>query len=212
MAPGGVETVPLLALLVDVLLAAGDRDEARRCADRLAAVSVEGFGPYVGASIALARGRVALATGDEDARPLLREALDGFSRAQCPWETARCRLDLAIESAEERPEVALAEARAAYDAFGGLRAARHVDATAALLRNLGVKVRAAHSEGGVLTRREAEILELLGEGLSNPEIAARLFISRKTVEHHVGHVLAKLGLRSRAEAAGYAVRAKQGPE
>jgi DNA-binding NarL/FixJ family response regulator len=50
-------------------------------------------------------------------------------------------------------------------------------------------------------------LELLSHGLSNPQIAERLYISRKTAEHHVANVLAKLGLRSRAQAAGYAVRA-----
>ena len=51
-----------------------------------------------------------------------------------------------------------------------------------------------------LTRREAEILALLSEGLRNSTIAKRLFVSTKTVEHHVSAILAKLGVPSRAEA------------
>jgi DNA-binding CsgD family transcriptional regulator len=57
-----------------------------------------------------------------------------------------------------------------------------------------------------LTRREREILALIAQRLTNPEIAARLFISPKTTEHHVGNILGKLGAANRREAAAIAVR------
>ena len=60
------------------------------------------------------------------------------------------------------------------------------------------------AEGGGwenLTKAEAKVAELVAEGLSNPDIARRLFISRRTVQSHVSHALEKLGLSSRVELA-----------
>lgn len=57
-----------------------------------------------------------------------------------------------------------------------------------------------------LTKREMEVLDLLGEGLRHDDIARKLFISPKTVATHVEHILRKLGVRSRAEAIAVAYR------
>jgi DNA-binding NarL/FixJ family response regulator len=60
---------------------------------------------------------------------------------------------------------------------------------------------ATPGRAGGLTRREHEIAELLSEGLSNKEIAARLVIGQRTAETHVEHILGKLGFSSRAQVA-----------
>ncbi|HET9290696.1 MAG TPA: LuxR C-terminal-related transcriptional regulator, partial [Actinomycetes bacterium] len=104
------------------------------------------------------------------------------------------------------PELAVAEARSALATFERLGAAGDADATDALLRSLGVTGRTGPKRRGELTRREQEVLRLVGLGLSNPEIAQRLFISRKTAAHHVSNVLAKLGVRNRAGAIAHATR------
>lgn len=61
-----------------------------------------------------------------------------------------------------------------------------------------------------LSERELEILDLIAEGLTNREIGARLYLSEKTVKHHVSDLLAKLGLGRRVEAAGFAIRLRSG--
>jgi DNA-binding NarL/FixJ family response regulator len=204
--PGSTAAASLLALLVDVHLERGAVADATATLDTLLRCGAVDTSAYVRAVSALARGRVCLAAGTGDPLGCLRAALAGFAEAQMPMELARARLELAHALRAEQPEVALAEARAALEAFERLQAARQADAAAAVLRSLGVRPATARRSPGALTRRETEVLELLGHGLSNPEIADRLYISRKTVEHHVGNILAKLGLRSRAEAAAYAAR------
>jgi DNA-binding CsgD family transcriptional regulator len=163
-------------------------------------------GAHLEARAALAKGKVCLASGEGDARACLRDALAAFSLAEMPHELARVRLELARASAHEQPEIAVSEAKAALEAFELRRAAPDADDAAALLRSLGAAGRSAPRLGAALTRRETEVLDLLGHGLSNAEIAARLFISTKTAEHHVGRILRKLGLRNRAEAAAYVAR------
>jgi DNA-binding NarL/FixJ family response regulator len=54
-----------------------------------------------------------------------------------------------------------------------------------------------------LTSRETEVAHLVGKGMSNPEVAAELFISRKAVEYHLGNIYAKCGLRGRQELRRY---------
>ena len=78
---------------------------------------------------------------------------------------------------------------------------------------LGASVVMASTEPPVeeLSVREREVLELLGRGLRNREIAERLVVSEATVKTHVRHILEKLRLRNRAEAAAFAVRGRAAP-
>jgi DNA-binding CsgD family transcriptional regulator/Tfp pilus assembly protein PilF len=201
-----LESAALTELLVRAAIGAGDIGLASTWAARLAK-DAAGTPELVHARAERARGLVARSEGDraETVRHLGSAAM-AFGRLALPYEAAQVRLEIAEVLADGEREAAIAEARIAIAAFDELGASRDADAAAALLRSLGARVARGERAGTTLTRRELEVLALLGEGLSNRQIGDRLFITRKTVEHHVASILAKVGLAGRAEAAAYAVR------
>jgi DNA-binding NarL/FixJ family response regulator len=197
---------PLLAQLVEARLLEGHRDGAAAAASALERIAEQRPRERVEALALAARGRIALAEGRDDAAGLLHEAVNRFAELGGRLEAARTRLDLAHALAASSPELAIDAARHARVELEALGANRDADAAAALMRSLGAKGRAGPRAAGLLSRRETEVLRLLADGLSNRAIAERLFISPKTVEHHVSRIYAKLNLSTRAEAAAYAAR------
>ena len=197
---------PVLALLVDVELADGAVDDARRAAERLAAWAESQPGHYLRAAAALARGKVCLAEGSPDARSCLQAALASFAEAQMPLALAQTRLELARAVAAERPEVAVAEATGALAEFERLNAARNADAAAALLRSLGGPARPGPRAAGA-----ADEAGGAGPGAAGPRpVQPR---DRRAALHQPQDGGAprraassrSSGLRGRAEAAAYAV-------
>jgi DNA-binding CsgD family transcriptional regulator len=137
-----------------------------------------------------------------------RAAAEAWQQLGCPYEHA---LALADSDAER-------DLLAALDQLERLGARPAADAVAARLRELGVRRRprrprrATLANPAGLTARELEVLGLLGADLRNADIAARLHISEKTVDHHVSAILAKLGVRTRREATQVAVARGIGPQ
>ena len=207
--PADPGCAPALALLIEIQLGRDEPSAAERTLGRLKALAANAGDDLVTALLQLSQGRVAAAAGDERAIADLRRAFEAMSALNLPLEAGRARLELARAMAGRSTDAAAAEARLALRAFERLGAARDADAAAALLRELGGGGRARRGPHGPLTPRETEVLGLLASGLSNADIAHRLVISRRTAEHHVASVMSKLGLRSRAEAAAYAVRAPE---
>ena len=140
-----------------------------------------------------ARGFLAAAEG----RPADAAAALAAAAEACPssFHAARLRLEVARLHRDR------AGVLAAIEAFEGMQARGAADRARALARQLGLRPGRHRRRAGVLSERELEVALLVASGKTNAEIGAQLYLSPRTVERHVGAILAKLGCRSRVELA-----------
>ena len=145
----------------------------------------------------------------ELAEPCRLQMAGDWEQAARLWTTLGCPYEAALALYDAPDEAAL---RQALKIFTGLGASAAAQITRQKMRLLGIRsiprdprpATRAHPLG--LTAREREVLELICAGHTNSEIAAKLFISTKTVDHHVSAVLAKLDAPTREVAASHAAR------
>jgi len=142
------------------------------------------------------------------AGPFQRELAADWEGAARLWTDLGCPYEAGLALLGTTTEAPLHEALRIFTALGARATAR---LTQQKMRRLGIRSIPAgprpatreHPRG--LTRREQEVLELIAAGLTNAEIAAKLFISSKTVDHHVSSILAKLDVPTRGAAVQWAV-------
>jgi DNA-binding CsgD family transcriptional regulator len=187
----------LLPGAVEVLLAVGAVDEAVAATDELERIAAAFGSEAVQAMADHARGGALLAGGDAGAAvPALLRSLLAWQDLEVPYEAARARVRMAralialgdLDTATGE----LAAARRTFGDLGATPAAREVDRLLA----------PTHPAG--LTDREVEVLRLVATGSSNPEIAAALVLSEKTVARHLSNIFTKLDVRTRTAAAAFA--------
>lgn len=205
---------PALALLVELELRRNDLTSAAKAARRLLSLEEACSSNEIRAMGRLAAARIANHKGDHRAAiDDLETALTLLVHRDRPLLTAEVRLELAraLAAAGDRT-AAIVEAEAALATFLRLGVVPHIKTGQGVLAGLstesrGVEVSAAAAPrlrmAESLTRREAEVARLVAEGLTNREVADRLFLSVRTVETHVDRVLGKLDFHTRTQLAGW---------
>jgi DNA-binding CsgD family transcriptional regulator len=193
---------PVAPELVEALVELGELEEAQAVADHLHYLALEQKHPWGLASAKRCRALVRLATDsdDEKAANELESAADAYGELGLRFDRARALLGLGRALRRRRKWGAAREplerAAAEFDALGSSGWAD--DARAELARLGG---RRSQPSTGELTETERRVAELAADGLANKEIAHNLFMSVRTVEVHLKHAYAKLGIRSRAQLA-----------
>jgi DNA-binding CsgD family transcriptional regulator len=187
-----------LSELVEAATRCGRTDLAMRAFDRLSAkANAAGTEWSLGME---SRARALLAEG-ADADGWFRNAIEHLSRTRIKAQLARTHLLYGEWLRRQgRRRDARAELGVAHDLFVSMGMSAFAQRAADELVGTGEKRRpAAAQTSDDLTAQERHIAELARDGLSNPQIGARLFLSTRTVEWHLRHVYSKLGIRSRRE-------------
>lgn len=191
---------PMAPDLVEALVELGELDETLAVTDRLERLAAEQQHPWGLASAKRCRAMLSLATAyDEDAAALLRGAADAYGMRGLHFDQARSLLFLGrVQRRSRKWAAARRSLDEAADIFETLGAHGWAEQARAELERTGA--RRPVPKGG-LTPTEERVARLAASGLSNKEIAAELVVSVYTVEKHLSHVYAKLGIRSRAQLA-----------
>jgi DNA-binding NarL/FixJ family response regulator len=201
--PNAYQRVRLLPASVEILLTLNQLDEARPLVAELVLASERYDTPVLRAMAAQASGMLQLyGEHPADALAPLRDAFEGWTAIGAPYLAARVRVLRARAyralGDEEGAELELRGARLVFEQLGAL-----VDLET--IATKGEQSDAAKSSG--LSAREVEVLRLVAGGLTNKEIARKLYLSEKTVDRHLSNIFLKLRVNSRASATAYACRA-----
>ena len=184
-------------LLVEGLIGSGQVDHAAAALDQLRADS--GQVSYLRPALAWLEGWLAEQRGAlDEARRIFQDGEDSAGTGS-PVYTARLLLahGRLLRRTGNRKE-AVERRRRATSLFDGLRAAPFVARVEAELAACHLPANRAKKQSALaLTSRETEVAHLVGKGLSNPEIAAELYVSRKAVEYHLSNIYAKCGVPGR---------------
>ena len=187
--------------LVELVEAAARSGESGLASDALEQLSVTTRASGTDWALGVeARSRALLSEG-HDAEALYREAIERLARTRVRVELTRAQLVYGEWLRRENRRMdARKQLRAAYDTFTFIGAEAFTERARRELLATGEKaLRRPEETRGVLTPQEAQIAQLAREGLSNPEIGSRLFISPRTAQYHLRKVFMKLDITSRNE-------------